>query len=366
MSSRLPGGRPSTYHDERMSPVIVQGERLLAFGRSALTAIGASDQAAGEVAAHLVRATLSGHDGHGIATLPALVAMAERGEVVASAVPAIVREGPATAVFDAGGGFGQHAAAVAVDWCIERAGRCGVAAAAIRRTGDVGRLGDYAERAAAADMLAIVTAGAAGPEAGELMLRGGRTRFFGTNPWAFGVPGHADRLAFEASASTISAGEVLLARAKGEELPADCLYDRFGRPSTDPGDLALGGGLVPLGGEVAGHKGVGLAFASALFGGLAADGEASAGSALGGVFVAAIDPAAFGDAETYRERVAATLTSARSLRPGGGRSEVLLPGDAEARTRQERDRAGVRLPEVTWADLAALAERLSVPLPEPG
>lgn len=348
-----------------MRPVIVQTEPLRGLAEALLQAMGAPAEAAAEVAGHLVRANLSGQDAHGVARLPDYAALADSGELVPGARPSLVREAPAAALFDAGCGLGQHAAAVALRWCLSRAGGTGVAVAAVRRAADLGRLADYAERAAEAGALAIVTAGAAGRDAGHTMLHGGRTRFFGANPWAFGVPGRTRPLAFEASASTVSAAEVLLARAKGEDVPPDCLYDRFGRPSTDPADLAADGGLVPLGGAVAGLKGVGLAFASALFGSLAMGGLQPAGGTVGGAFVAVVDPGAFGDRDGYRDLVEAALASARSTRPGGGRSEVLLPGDAESRARAERSRTGVRLPETTWSDLAATAARLGVPLPEP-
>ena len=57
--------------------------------------------------------------------------------------------------------------------------------------------------------------------------------------------------------STLGEADVRLARARGEQLPPDCVYDRYGRPSTDPDDLFAGGGLAPLGGAVAGRLGTG-------------------------------------------------------------------------------------------------------------
>jgi LDH2 family malate/lactate/ureidoglycolate dehydrogenase len=165
--------------------------------------------------------------------------------------------------------------------------------------------------------------------------------------------------------STVGEADVRLARARGEELPPDCVYDRYGRPSTDPDDLSAGGGLAPLGGAVAGRLGTGLALASALFGGLAMAGEAAAGP-VGGVFVQVVDPAAFGDADAYRARVEGTLHAAAGSRPGAGRGEVLLPGEPERRSRAERRRGGVLLPDATWTDLSALADRFGVPPPERG
>ena len=316
--------------------MIVQGEPLRRFADVILQGMGAPPDVAAEVATHLVRANLSGHDAHGVCRLPEYAALAEAGELRPAARPAIVRETAVAALFDARHGFGQHAAAVALDWCLARAHGAGVAVAAVRRSGDVGRLAEYAERAAEAGVLAIVTAGSAGPDAGETMLHGGRTRFLGANSWAFAAPGRRRWLAFEGSTSTVAAGEVLLARAKGEPLPPDCLYDRFGRPSTDPADLEEGGGLA--GGD-----------------------EEAAG--IGGVFLEVVDPAAFGDTDAYQARVERTLVAAKSVRPVAGRSEVLLPGEPEARSRTDRGRTGVRLPETTWADLGALAARFGVEVP---
>src|SRR5262245_41977425 len=341
--------------------MIGQGASLRRFADARRRAIGAPPDVAAEVATHLVRANLSGHDAEGVGRLPEYAALVQAGELYPAARPVVVRETAVAVLFDGRYGFGQHAAAMALDWCLARARSTGLAMAAVRRAGDVGRLAEYAERAAEAGALAIVTAGSAGLDAGETMLHGGRTRFLGANAWAFAAPGWRRWLAFEGSTSTVAASEVLLARAKNEPLPPDCLYDRFGRPSTDPDDLALGGGLVPLGGVVAGHKGMGLAFASALFGGLAGDGGEADG--IGGVFLEVVDPAAFGDADGYRTRVEQTLAAAKSVRPVAGRSEVMLPGEPEARSRTERARTGGRLAETTWSDLAELAERLGIQVP---
>ena len=47
------------------------------------------------------------------------------------------------------------------------------------------------------------------------------------------------------------------------------IVDKDGNPSTDPMDFYNGGALLPVGGDVAGHKGYGLSMASALIAGLA-------------------------------------------------------------------------------------------------
>jgi hydroxycarboxylate dehydrogenase B len=348
-----------------MSPVVVREEPLRRFAAAVCEAMGAPAEVAAEVAAHLVRASLSGHDAHGLARLSKYAAEADAGTLVPSALPRVLRESPVTALFDASHGFGPYSTAIALAWCVDRARNGGLAAAVVRRSSDVGRIGDYGERAAEAGMLAVFTAGTAGAGAGDVMLFGGRDRFLGTNPWCVAVPGLDRSMVAAGATSAVGEADVRLARTRGEHLPPDCVYDRYGRPSTDPDDLFAGGGLAPLGGAVAGRLGTGLALASAFFGGLAAVGEA-AGGTVGGVFVQVVDPAAFGDSETYRALVEETLREASASRPGAGRGEVLLPGEPERRSRGERRLTGVLLPDATWTDLSALAARFGVPVPDRG
>jgi LDH2 family malate/lactate/ureidoglycolate dehydrogenase len=183
-------------------------------------------------------------------------------------------------------------------------------------------------------------------------------------------------MVFDGATSMVAEGKVRVARAKGTLLPPGCIVDRNGVPSRNPEDFYGGGSLLPLGGEEAGHKGFGLALASALIGALAmiddpnptlpgarVQAEGSVGGQAGGVFLAAIDPAAFGDAERYRGMVGDTLGAAKRVPPAPGRDEVLLPGEPETITRRQRA-GGIAVPETIWQELSALAERFHVTLPE--
>jgi LDH2 family malate/lactate/ureidoglycolate dehydrogenase len=350
---------------------------LEAFTVDIVQRMGADAEVAAEVARHLVRANLSGHDSHGVLRIAQYVADADRGDLVPAARPAVAQEGAVAAVIDAGLGFGHFSTAFAMEWAMARARRHGVAMAAVRRSTHIGRLGEYTERTAAVGLIGIVTVGAAGPGVGGVVPHGGRARFLGTNPWSISVPGHSRSLVFDAATSTVAEGKVRVYRAKRAELPPGCVMDAAGRPSRDPEALYAGGALQPVGGEVAGHKGYGLALASALLGGLgmadprdanlggvAAPLHEGATGRIAGVFVQVIDPAAFGDADRYRTRVDDVLAAAKRVAPAPGHGEVLVAGEPEARAREERGRQGIAIPEATWAELARAAGRFGVALPE--
>jgi uncharacterized oxidoreductase len=59
----------------------VRAKTLTAFVQSVFAAMGADTEIATEVAQHLVRANLSGHDSHGVIRVPQYVIQAERGEL---------------------------------------------------------------------------------------------------------------------------------------------------------------------------------------------------------------------------------------------------------------------------------------------
>ena len=344
-----------------------------------IRAMGADKEIAGVVSLHLVRSNLSGHDSHGVIRIGQYVGQADKGDLIPSARPTVLSEGPATALIDARRGFGHYSTAFALRWAMERAREQGVAVASVRHSSHIGRVGEYAETAAEEGLIAVVTVGASGPGVGGMVPFGGRSRFFGANPWSIGVPAEGRAaMVFDGSTSTVAEGKVRFARAKGTPLPLGCITDREGRPTTDPDDFYAGGALVPLGGEVAGHKGYGLAMASELLGGLSMiddadpsligassvlEGQDTAGR-MAGVLVITIDPAAFGDAAHYGALVSENLSAVERVTPVAGLAKVLIPGEPEVNMREQRGREGIAIPEATWQELTRVAERYGVALPK--
>ena len=362
-----------------MSPTmrICSPESLQAYAAGVFRAMGSERDVADEVARHLVQSNLSGHDSHGVIRIPAYVTEADSGALRPAARPTVASETDAVAVVDAHRGFGQYSTLFALDWALDRVHRHGLAAVAVRNSTHIGRLGEYTERAAERGVIAVVTVGAAGPGVGSVAPHGGVGRFMGTNPWSVGVPGLHRSMVFDAATSVVAEGKVRVAHAKGAELPPGCLVDRDGKPTRSSGDFYEGGALLPLGGEVAGHKGYGLGLASALIGGLSmiddaepiragARGPQSAPEPrgrIGGVFLFAVDPGAFGNAAHYRSMVDDVLAAAKETPPASGRTDVLVPGEPEVLSRHQCTTGGIAMAEATWSELAAVGHRFHVSLP---
>ncbi len=352
-------------------------EALESLVHGVFSAMGAPLEPAAESARHLVRSNLSGHDSHGVIRVAQYVAQTAAGDIAPGELPVIERETAGTALIDARRSLGLYSTMFALDWALERAARQGVAAAAVRHSTHIGRVGEYTERAAERGFVSIVTVGAAGPGVGGMVIFGGRDRFYGANPWSIGAPSSDGVLPmiFDGSTSAVAEGKVRVARAKGVQLPPDCIIGPEGEPTTDPERYYAGGALLPLGGKIAGHKGYGLAMASALIGALAIIDDPSPTMVgapirdpdprgrLAGVFVIVIDPAAFGDAAHYRAMVAEHLSAAKRVPPADGVAEVLTPGEIEHRTRLERSRDGIPLPEATCRELEEIAVRFGLRMP---
>jgi LDH2 family malate/lactate/ureidoglycolate dehydrogenase len=358
-----------------MSAHVVHAESLERFVTAVVERVGAEEDIAREVAVHLVRANLSGHDSHGVARIPQYLMQIDRGELIASARPVVTVDSGAGALVDAQRGFGQFSTAFALDWALERARDTGIAAVAVRHSMHIGRLGEYTERATDAGVIGIVTAGAFGAEVGGMGLPGARGRFFSTNPWSFGFPGETCAAVFDGSTSTVAEGKVRLARATGQVLPEGCVVDPDGNPSRDPEDFYAGGALLPLGGEAAGHKGYGLALASALLSGLAMvddpsptligssiAGDGDPRGRVAGIFVLVIDPRLFASRNRYHSMVEETLETIQAAPASKGSRGPMVPGQPESAMRRQRREKGITLPAATWRDLDEAGERFGVSL----
>ena len=334
---------------------------LEAYATDILVAAGTPEVTAQHAAEHMVLASLSGHDSHGVIRIPYYVESIEDGTYNAAGQPTVVHTSGAVSVVDGENTLGQYTASFGLEVALKHAARYGIGAVALRRCTHTGRLGHYPEVAAERGYISLLAVGYAGPGVGGMAPFGGARRQFGTNPWALGIPVDAQPPVIADFATTVVAeGKLQVARAKGEPLPPGYIVDAQGNPSTNVHDFYDGGMLLPMGG----HKGSALALIAALLGaGLTADMPVTTGHG-NGVFIMVLDPAAFAPHDAATATLTGMLESVKAVPPAAGFDEVLLPGEPERRAREERRRTGIPMPARTWEVLGALAQRLGVTVPE--
>ena len=339
-------------------------------------ASGCSVEEAERVARFLVSANLAGHDSHGVIRVPRYVEWLRDGLVFAGKSISIVTETPTHAVVDGNVGLGQTIGMQAVDLGIGKARASGMAVIALRNSGHIGRIGDWAERAGAAGLVSIHFVNVA---KGEIVAPfGGVDRRFGTNPVCIGIPGEAGApmLLLDFATSMVAEGKVLVASNGGKKLPDGALIAPDGTLSADPVTLygtlesgqrnpGNGAGALRTFGD---HKGSGLAFMCEILAGCFTGGATSGpvagkrGGITNGMLSFYLDPDHFGSRHFVAE-ARAYADYVKRARPAEQGGEVLLPGEPEARTRAARLRDGVPLQVDTWAAILKTAAGLGVAAP---
>src|SRR5271155_2859027 len=206
--------------------------------------VGSRPEEARAVAASLVDANLTGHDSHGVLRVPRYVDWVRSGDTVPNQTIARLVDTPVIAVLDGRHGFGQIVAPEAVDIGVGKAKAAGLSAVALRNSGHVGRVGEWAERAAAAGMISIHFVNAAG----SILVApfGGLDRRLSTAPFCAGIPREGGGpIILDFATSLVAQGKVNVASRGGKPLPADALIGPEGAFSGDP--ALLYGSLTPEG-----------------------------------------------------------------------------------------------------------------------
>ncbi len=356
----------------------IPADTLRGFIAAIFAAAGCAEDEAGRIAHYLLSANLAGHDSHGVIRTPRYVIWLQEGKVRAGQTITVVNDGPVHATLDGNYGFGQTIGPLAVDCGIGKARAAGLAVIALRHSGHIGRIGDWAERAAEAGLASIHFVNV---EGGELVAPfGGVDRRFSTNPVCIGIPGEAGApmLLLDFATSLVAEGKVLVASNGGKKVPEGSMVWPDGRFTDDPaalyGPLARSGPRDSAQGEGALvafglHKGSGLAFMCEMLAGVLTGGGTSGpipggkrGRISNGMLSIYLDPQKFagGDFQARARAYAEYVKASRPVVPG---QEVLVPGEPEARMRAERLTHGVPLQAQTWAAICATARSLGVAAP---
>ena len=329
-------------------------------------AAGSEEWCAERIAHHLVESNLAGHESHGVIRVPLYLDWQREGRVVANRRGRVVDDRFALATIDGELGYGQVVGETVLAEAQKRAAAHGVAAIALRNCGHLGRIGGWAELAAARGLVSLLFVNSPGKGGIQVAPFGGRERRLPPNPLAMGVPREGGPpLVLDITTSVVPEGKVRVALNAGAQLPEGALVDAEGRPSRDPRAFygPPAGALLPMGG----HKGGGLCvmvdlLAGALTGGGCADPK-SDGAGTNNMFAIFVAPERLAGTESLladARELAEWVGSAAPLAPGG---EVLLPGEREARLRVERLRGGVPLDAATWRQIGVAAAALGVASP---
>jgi uncharacterized oxidoreductase len=336
-------------------------EQLLETTTAIFQATGAPAEEAAAVAGHLVTASVMGYDTHGVIRIPQYVGDVKRGAIVPGAPVRVERETETTAVVDGGWNFGQVAGLRAMEIAMAKAKSGGIAMVVTHRSNHAGRLGAYTQQAAEAGFLALAFCNS--PPQGHFVLPWGGTQArLATNPISFAIPssGGFPVLADFATAETTE-GALRLYRNLNKPLPAGWILDAKGQPSTSADDFygPPKGSILPFGGA-RGYRGFALSLLVEIMSGLLGGSPTVKDQAGNGLAFIAIDPTAFLPPEQFGALMQELREYVKSSPPAPGSSEVLLPGEPEAKRVEERRESGIPLDDNTWEQIRQAAASVGI------
>src|SRR6267142_4182906 len=338
----------------------IEATRLETTATRIFERLGAPAGDAAWIAHLLVLANLRGHDSHGVIRIPQYAQAVKAGGIDPKSPVTIVAETPVTARLDGGRGFGQVVARRGIELAIAKAKASGLAAVGLSRTTHVGRLADYAELAARQGLVGMLWVNAV--HGLNVAPWGGAARRLGTNPPAIGIPGAGGpAMVLDFATSVVAEGKMRVKKNRKQQAPPGWFIDAEGRPQTDP-EIFYGTppGALLTSGE---HKGYGMSLAVEILGGVLS-GTGPAGPPPGvfanGTLMICLDVERFLPLPDFHRQVAALFGWVKATPLAQGATEILIPGEPEARLEAERRRQGIAIEDQTWSQIETTAAELGV------
>ncbi len=359
--------------------VKVSEKSLRRFAEEVCVRLGMSPKDAATEADVLLWANLRGVDSHGVLRIPWYVSNVDRGIMNPKPKIKVVKETPATLVIESDQALGPVVTVFAMNKVMEKARKTGIGWGFICNHTHQGAMGYYAQMASKNDMAGIVFV--CSPP--NMAPFGAKAAGISNSPITIAVPAKKHRVLFLDMATSVAArGKIWLAVDKGVSIPEGWALTKDGNSTTDPNQAAI---FLPVGGP----KGSGLALmfeciSSVIIGNPLLSPQLMAKKAepkpakqaevkgshpdyvprpIQNSVVAAIDIGQFTDMASYKEHIDNLIDGIKGLPKAEGFKEILVPGEPEERTFDDRIKNGIPLPEGTIRNLRGVAERFGIKLP---
>jgi len=343
--------------------VLVNAKALESFVTALFRHVGMEQRDAIFSANAMVRTNLWGIDSHGVLRLPIYIKRLRSGAVKAKPDIKKVRGSQALEVLHGDDGLGFIVGREAMDRAIQLAEEFNVGIVGAIRSNHFGAAALYARMAAERNMVGLAMTNVIP----NMVMPGCSKPVVGNNPIAIAAPTFQEfPFVLDVSLSAVAGGKLLMASKKKEKIPLNWATDREGRPTDDP-DKGFAGFLLPMGG----HKGFGLALAVDILCGVLSGGvflnemkgmyHYPDDPSLTGHLMIAINFPSLMDQEEMKSRMESFCKTVKSTPMWDPSQEMLLPGEIEHRTFQERSKNGIPMPSKLIEELTDLAKELGVP-----
>lgn len=346
-------------------------EDLIDFVVRYMTKLGVPEADAQIVGDVLISADKRGIESHGLIRLGSYYGNRIQKKFINPLTPfKIITETSTTALIDGGNGCGQVVSKKAMQLCIAKAKKNGLAAVTVNNSNHYGIAGYYSLMAMEENLIGISSTNSQPLVAPT----GGRTAVLGTNPICVAAPTNkAYPFVLDMATSAVAYGKIQVYEKKKEKIPIGWGIDEDGQVTNDPSKIKPGGhgALLPLGGMdiTAGYKGYGLAIlseilCSTLSGGnyLTKVGSPSSPNPTGvSHFFMAISIDAFRPIIDFKNQMDDMISILKSSPLATGTTEILVAGEKEFQFEKFNNEHGVPLIRPIVDELIKEGDKIGVP-----
>ena len=289
----------------------------------------------------LVEANLRGIDSHGVARLPMFyVNRIKKGYISKSSKYKIIKKFASMAIIDANYGFGQTAALKGIRCAIKMAKRNGVGIVGIKNSSHFGIASYYSLEAIKDNMIGFSLSNA-GPDVAPY---GAVKSYIGTNPFSIAFPsGEKYPIVLDMATSVIARGKILLNPNKIKTLEKGIGLDKNGNPTTEAEEITT---LLTFGGPKG--SGIGIAIdilcsilTNSPFGPHVNNSGKHETDEILSHLVGAIDISFFTELNSFKKNIDQMISEIKCLPSSKNVEEIFLPGEIEARVKEERIKNGI-------------------------
>ena len=276
-----------------MSTISLKLDEILDLAKKTLLANGCDDETASILAELIMKAERDGSLSHGLFRLPAYVSGLKSGKINGKARPEVKKISPSVIKVLGNNCLAPMVLNKGLPELIKTAKENGVAVLAINNSHHMAAMWPETEMIAEQGLVAF----ACTSYKPAVAPAGATKPLFGTNPISFAWPRPGKTpVVYDMATASMAMGEVQVAKREGHKVPIGTGLNKDGKETTDPGEIADGGVLLPFGG----YKGSGIAMMVELLAGALVGDNFSyetaekdtddGGPPSGGEFILAISP----------------------------------------------------------------------------
>ena len=276
-----------------MSTVSLSLDEIFNLAKKTLLANGCDDETASILADLIMKAERDGSLSHGLFRLPAYVSGLKSGKINGKGKPEIKKISPSVIKVLGNNCLAPVVLNKGIPELIKATKENGIAVLAINNSHHMAAMWPETEMIAEQGLVAF----ACTSYKPMVAPAGGKKSLFGTNPISFAWPRKGKTpVVYDMATASMAMGEVQVAKREGYKVPLGTGLSIDGKETTDPGEIADGGVLLPFGG----YKGSAIAMMVELLAGslvgdnfsyeTAAKDNNDGGPPSGGEFILAISP----------------------------------------------------------------------------